>query len=255
MTNVFISDYDIMQTFCPEKKDVTFKGFKDVLEQGKIVVLNMNIALFKNLSKIIAAYLKLDFQAEILSQLAHNNVRPSVFICDEFHEYVTATDSDFFAQSREAKCINIVATQSYTSLLNSLKDQYAVKSIIQNLINKLWYRTDDAFTIEDAQKQIGKEDKTKISKSISENAQETNYNYITNSLNSNKSSVSESITTHINTDFVYDTNFFTQHLETFSCLSFLSNGDKIIPPTNLKMQPYFLDNSPKKKAFQKYKII
>lgn len=255
MTNVFISDYDIMQTFCPEKKDVTFKGFKDVLEQGKIVVLNMNIALFKNLSKIIAAYLKLDFQAEILSQLAHNNVRPSVFICDEFHEYVTATDSDFFAQSREAKCINIVATQSYTSLLNSLKDQYAVKSIIQNLINKLWYRTDDAFTIEDAQKQIGKEDKTKISKSISENAQETNYNYITNSLNSNKSSVSESITTHINTDFVYDTNFFTQHLETFSCLSFLSNGDKILPPTKLKMQPYFLDNSPKKKGFQKYKII
>ena len=255
MTNVFISDYDIMQTFCPEKKDVTFKGFKDVLEQGKIVVLNMNIALFKNLSKIIAAYLKLDFQAEILSQLAHNNVRPSVFICDEFHEYVTATDSDFFAQSREAKCINIVATQSYTSLLNSLKDQYAVKSIIQNLINKLWYRTDDAFTIEDAQKQIGKEDKTKISKSISENAQETNYNYITNSLNSNKSSVSESITTHINTDFVYDANFFTQHLETFSCLSFLSNGDKILPPTKLKMQPYSLDNSPKKKGFQKYKII
>mgnify|MGYP004542932899 FL=1 len=255
MTNVFISDYDIMQTFCPEKKDVTFNGFKDVLEQGKIVVLNMNIALFKNLSKIIAAYLKLDFQAEILSQLAHNNVRPSVFICDEFHEYVTATDSDFFAQSREAKCINIVATQSYTSLLNSLKDQYAVKSIIQNLINKLWYRTDDAFTIEDAQKQIGKEDKTKISKSISENAQETNYNYITNSLNSNKSSVSESITTHINTDFVYDTNFFTQHLETFSCLSFLSNGDKILPPTKLKMQPYFLDNSPKKKGLQQYKII
>ena len=255
MTNVFISDYDIMQTFCPEKKDVTFKGFKDVLEQGKIVVLNMNIALFKNLSKIIAAYLKLDFQAEILSQLAQNNVKPSVFICDEFHEYVTATDSDFFAQSREAKCINIVATQSYTSLLNSLKDQYAVKSIIQNLINKLWYRTDDAFTIEDAQKQIGKEDKTKISKSISENAQETNYNYITNSLNSNKSSVSESITTHINTDFVYDTNFFTQHLETFSCLSFLSNGDKILPPTKLKMQPYFLDNSPKKKGLQQYKII
>ena len=150
---------------------------------------------------------------------------------------------------------NIVATQSYTSLLNSLKDQYSTKSIIQNLINKLWYRTDDVFTIEDAQKQIGREDKTKISKSISENAQETKYNYITNSLNSSKSSVSESISTHINTDYIYDLNFFTQELETFSCLSFLSYGDKILPPTKLKMKPYFLEDTSKRKAKNKYKII
>ena len=133
-----------------------------------------------------------------------------------------------------------------------MKDQYATRAIIQNLINKLWYRTDDTFTIEDAQKQIGKEDKTKISKSISENAQETNYNYITNSLNSRNSSVSESISTHIMTDYIFDTNFFTQSLETFSCLSFLSNGDKILPPTKIKMEPYFITKNPKKKW---YKII
>lgn len=256
MTSPFVSDYDVIRTFCPEKSDENFADFKSVISQGKIVVLNMNISIYKNLSKLMAAYLKLDFQSEVLSQLSSSNIHPSVFICDEFHEYVTATDSDFFAQSREAKCINIVATQSYTSLLNTLKDQYSVKSIIQNLINKLWYRTDDTFTIEDAQKQIGKEDKTKISKSISENAQETNYNYITNSLNSKKSSVSESITTHVNTDFVYDTNFFTRELETFSCLSFLSNGRKILPPAKINMQPYFLEDFPaKKKGLSKYKII
>ena len=255
MTNIFVSDYDIQKTFCPDKASINFPGFKKILEEGKIVVLNMNISVYKNLSKLIAAYLKLDFQSEVLSQLSENKVKPSVFICDEFHEYVTTTDSDFFAQSREAKCINIVATQSYTSLLNTLKDQYSTKAIIQNLINKLWYRSDDVFTIEDAQKQIGREDKTKVSKSISENAQETNFNYITNSLNSRNSSVSESITTHINTDFIYDTNFFTRELETFSCLSFLSNGQKILPPEKLKMQPYFLDNTKKIKKKDKYKII
>ena len=254
MTNIFVSDYDIQNTFCPNKNDINFTGFEDVIHNGKIVVLNMNIAMYKNLSKLIAAYLKLDFQTEILSQLSKGDAKPVVFMCDEFHEYVTTTDSEFFAQSREAKCINIVATQSYTSLLNTLKDQYSTKAIIQNLVNKLWYRTDDTFTIEDAQKQIGKEDKTKISKSISENAQETNYNYITNSLNSRNSGVSESITTHINTDFVYDTNFFTRELETFSCLSFLSNGSKILPPTKIKMQPYFMDSKPKKKG-KKLKII
>lgn len=251
MTNTFISDYDILNTFCPKKEFINFTGFKEVLEDGKIVVLNMNIAVFKNLSKIIAAYLKLDFQSEVLAQLSNGHVKPSVFICDEFHEYVTTTDSDFFAQSREAKCINIVATQSYTSILNTLKDQYATRTIIQNLINKLWYRTDDTFTIEDAQKQIGREDKTKVFKSISENAQETNYNYITNSLNSRNSSVSESISYHINTDFIYDTNFFTRELETFSCLSFISDGNKILPPQKIKMQPYFLEKNKKRKAIIK----
>ena len=60
-----------------------------------------------------------------------------MFICDESAEDVHQTDADFFSLSREAKCINIVSTQSYSSLKNSLKDENAVKVIIQNLINKI----------------------------------------------------------------------------------------------------------------------
>ena len=112
----------------------------------------MNIGKYKNLSKIIAAYLKLDFQTDVISQLSSVIERPMCFISDEYQEYVTSSDADFFSQSREAKCINIVATQSYTSLLSTLNNQYSVKVIIQNLVNKLWFRTDDIFTIEDAQK-------------------------------------------------------------------------------------------------------
>ena len=87
-----------------------------------------------------------------MSSLAQNDVSRTVaFISDEYHEYVTSTDADFFAQSREAKCINIVVTQSYTSVLKTLNNESSVKVIIQNLINKIWLRTDDAFTIEEAQ--------------------------------------------------------------------------------------------------------
>ena len=66
ITNIFISDYNVSKTFCPEKKDLNFKGFSSMIQKGKIVILNMNIAEYKNLSKIIAAYLKLDFQSEIM---------------------------------------------------------------------------------------------------------------------------------------------------------------------------------------------
>ena len=113
ITNCFISDYEVMQTFNPEKNEDNFYGLSDIINKGKIVILNMNISEYKNLSKIIAAYLKLDFQAEVLSSLARESVsRTIAFISDEYHEYVTATDADFFAQSREAKSINNVATQS-----------------------------------------------------------------------------------------------------------------------------------------------
>ena len=242
ITNCFISDYQVSKTFNPIQIEQNFYGLEEILSKGKIVVLNMNIAEYKNLSKIIAAYLKLDFQSEVLSRLAQNNknkTRPVAFISDEYHEYITETDADFFAQSREAKCINIVATQSYTSLLKTLNDESILKVVIQNLINKIWFRTDDTYTIEEVQKQIGKEEKEKISKSISENAKETKYSYVTKTFKSTDSNISESISSTYEKDYVFDTKFFTQELETFVALAFLSNGNKIIKPQKLELIPYF----------------
>lgn len=239
ITNVFISDYSVCQTFCSSKEKLTFTGFDEVLEHGKVVVLNLNISKYSLLSKIIATYLKLDFQTEILNNLSSGSIHPSVFICDEYDKYVSKTDAEFFSVSREAKCINIVSTQSYSSLNNALKDESCVKVITQNLINKIWFRTDDMFTIEEAQKQLGKEDKVKTSKSISENSTNTTFSYITNAFNSNNSNLSESYNTYTQNEYIYDTNFFTQNLETFSALTFLSDGNKIYPPSKIELLPYF----------------
>ena len=241
ITNPFISDKDIEKTFCPSKENLVFKGFSDVINEGKIVVLNMNINEYRNLSKIIAAYLKIDFQTEVMSRLSNkpSYMRPVCFISDEYSEYVTINDANFFSQSREAKCINIIATQSYTSILNTLNNKNASNVIIQNLVNKLWFRSDDIFTIETAQKQIGKTSKKRESHTISEGSRETNFNYITNSLNSRNSSISESINTYEQFDYIYDTNFFTQNLETFEALGFISTGTKILPPTKIHLIPYF----------------
>ena len=241
ITNPFISDYEVRQTFCPAKEDENFYGFDEVIKDGKIVVLNMNIAKYRNVSKIIAAYLKLDFQTDVLKQLSDKKdiIRPMCFISDEYQEYVTSNDAEFYAQSRESKCINIVATQSYTSLLNTLNNQNAVKVIVQNLVNKLWFRCDDIFTIEDIQKQIGKEEKTKTSTTYSENAKHSDYNFFTKSFVSIDSNLSESINSYSQFEFIYDYNFFTQNLETFSCVGFLSDGSKIMKPQKLSMIPYF----------------
>ena len=242
ITSTFISDFDVKNTFCSPKEKLTFTGFDEVLSKGKIVVLNMNIFEYDSLSKIIATYLKLDFQTEVMSHLAKNRARTSAFICDEYDKFASKTDGEFFSLSREAKCINILSTQSYSSLKTTLKDESSVKVIVQNLINKIWFRTDDIFTIEEAQKQLGKEDKEKVSKSISESAKETNFSYITNTLNSQNSNISESYSTYVQNDYIYESKFFTQNLETFTALTFLSNGNTIYPPKKLKMFPHFKED-------------
>lgn len=239
ITNTFISDYDVFSTFSPDKDKLNFLGFEDVIKSGKIVVLNMNVSEYSLLSKIIATYLKLDFQTEILSSLSNGTDRKTAFICDEYDKYCTKTDSDFFSLSRESKCINIVSTQSYSSLKSALKDEASVKVITQNLINKIWFRTDDIFTIEEAQKQLGKEEKKKFSKTVSESAKETNFSYITNTLNSCNSNISESYNSYFQSEYIYDTNFFTRELETFTALTFLSDGTRIFEPRKFQMLPYF----------------
>ena len=54
------------------------------------------------------------------------------------------------------------------------------------------------------------------------------------------SNLSESINSYLQFDYCYDYNFFTQNLETFSCLAFLYDGLKILKPQKIKMLPYFL---------------
>ncbi len=244
MTQFFYTDPEIRDTFAAPIEELNFLGFKDVIDRGKIVILKMNVAQYRNLAKTIAAYMKLDFQTEVMSRLVRsgaNTKRPVFMVSDEYQEFVTATDAEFYAQSREPKCCSIVATQSYTSLINTLKDKDVVRTVTQNLINKIWLRTDDSFTVEEAQKQLGKEDKEKTSKSISESSGDVTKSRILGKLVSDKSSISETLNVNIVTEFIFEEQIFTQRLDVFTGVCFLSDGAKIIEPTVVHLQPYFSD--------------
>ena len=70
-----------------------------------------------------------------------------------------------------------------------------------------------------------------------------------------KSNVSESISTQIHTDYIFDTNFFTQNLKTFNCLAFLSDGTKIVRPSLIELIPYFKQPENETKSKSDLKII
>ena len=252
ITGLFVLNYDINKTFCPKENEINFKGFKEVIEQGKIVVLKMNTSKYGDISRIIASYLKMDFQREVLIQAIKedkNKIRKTAFISDEYQEYVTKNDSNFYSQSRETMCINVIATQSYSSLYNALNDEFSTDVIIQSLVNKIWYRQDDIRTIEKAQKLIGKEEKQKVSKTMSESSKETNYNYILKKFISQNSNLSESINKYTVLEEKYDLKEFSYNLKTFEAIVLLSNGcnsyTKITEDGNnsvikIKMIPHFL---------------
>ena len=243
MTQAFYSDPYVKRTFSPPKNELTFDGLSQIINEGKIVVLNMPPNQYQDVARIIAAYLKLDFQNEVLSRTsatsAYNKTRPVFFVCDEYQDFVTSNDGAFYAVSREAKCCSIVATQSYTSLKESLKRDDTVKTITQNLFNKIWFQTQDVFTFETAQKETGREDKERISRNISESSSDTKKSRILGRLVSDKSSISESINISMQKDYIFDSNVFTDVLQTFKAVVSLSDGTKRIPPTILHMLPFF----------------
>lgn len=245
ITGIFVLNYDINRTFCPEKSKINFNGFRDVVDNGKIVVLKMNISKYGDISRIIASYLKMDFQREVLMQVTRKNkgnIRKTAFISDEYQEYITKNDAEFYAQSRETMCISVVATQSYSSLYNALKDEFATDVIIQSLVNKIWYRQDDIRTIEKAQKVIGKEEKEKVSQTMSESSKEANYNYILKKFVTQNSNLSESINKYKVLEEKFDVKEFSYNLKVFEAIALISykNKNSVL---KIKMLPYFLEEN------------
>ena len=249
MTAFFASSERIFKSFCPPKeksageRTKNFYGFKDVINEGKLVVLAMNIQQYPKVSKTIAAYLKLDFHSEIIQRTVSssglNRTRPMFFVCDEYQEFVTANDGDFYGLSREARCCSIVSSQSYTSILKTLGNDKAFNTMQQNLVNKIWLRGDDKYTIEMAQFLTGKEDKQKFSKNISESASDAKRSKLFGRLVSDKQSVSESINVTLQKDYVFDEKVFTQVIQQDKAVCYLSDGRGMQEPSIVHLMPYY----------------
>ncbi len=230
MTSAFITDPSIIETFCPPREELNFFGFDELVDKGKIVILRMNSEEFQNLAKIMSTYLKLDFQSSVMTRLTRpgaNRKRPLVFINDEYHFMASRTDGKFFSVCREADCVNIVATQSFTSLIQSIGDKTSVQAILQNLVNKVWLRSDDDLTIESAQKATGRIEKSRRSESISESGKNSSYSWTFGRSTASDSNLTKSVNYQTVEDFVFPYDFFRQQLRIFTGVAFYYLGNPI----------------------------
>ena len=117
--------------------------------------------------------------------------------------------------------------------------------MLQNLVNKFWFRTDDNFTIDEIIKQLGKEEKSVLTKSISEMLKKQIIILCLILFLLKIPTCLKVLVLHIKKDFyfLYLLDFFSCELETFSCLAFISTGSHIIPAQKLILTPYFKERS------------
>ena len=233
LTVPLVTEYPIYNRFCNSNNEYEKIDFTN---SKQIVVLSLDIGKNKTLAKIISVFLKVQFQREILSRI--KEPIPTFFIADEYQEFVNIEDARFLSLSREARCMNIISTQSYSSIRNTLKDEMATNVIIQNLVNKIWFRNDDNYTIQEIIKQLGKKDVQKETTQISEGAQESKKYLFKTGFKNKKSNISRSISKVTSKENEYDENFFTRELKIFEALAFYIKKEDGVKVEKIKMERY-----------------
>lgn len=228
--------------FSPEPEEETFPGFGGLLEEGKVVVLSMPDAVFKSVGRVVGTLLKLSFQDAVLAQLARpeGRVRRSFFVADEFDRFVTASDSDFWARSRAARCANVAAIQSYSNLAAAGIDGRRANHLLSQLRTKVWLCADRS-TAEAAAEECGREERAMPSRTVTENAHTTRFSFVDRmEIREGNAGASASTSWHIQDRYRFPPERF-MCLRSYEAIALAFDGDEPLPPTVLYLTRDFAD--------------
>ncbi len=264
--SVFLSMFDdnpqVKRIFCPPKTaygsdnnpnrdGVPLPPFADLIEQGKVIALNFPAGANPGLARTIGTLMKLDFQRAMLNRIPEIEKQPErhwrevLFLCDEYQAFATVGEHDptgdekFFALSRQAKCIPIVATQSISSLRSTLPGE-SWRTLLQTFRTKIFLSLSDDFSAETASRLCGKEEMLKPSYSLSENGQDAQVSVLTGRATSHKSMLSTSKTYSTHMLPTFEPKAFTE-LKNAQSIVLAYDGLNPMPPTYCYLKPYYLD--------------
>ena len=173
-------------TSIPSAKEETLKGAEhlpplyELIEQGKVLALNMPAGINPALARAVGVMLKNAWLQALLMRPAKMKqtpgvyFRPAVFICDEYQAFASVGEDDpsgdekSFALTRQCRCIPIVATQSISSLRAVLGSSEAWRSLLQTLRTRIFLSLSDDASAKIASELCGQVAKIKESYTISE---------------------------------------------------------------------------------------
>ena len=265
--SVFLSLFDdnpsVKYAFCPPKEaydpelnhdgrlGTPMPSFTSLIEEGRVIALNFPVAINPGLSRTIGTLMKQDFQRALIQRIPEmekqpeRSFRPVVFLCDEYQAFATVGESDptgdekFFALSRQAKCIPIVATQSISSLRSTLSGE-SWRTLLQTFRTKIFLSLSDDFSAKTASELCGKEEQFKLNYSLSENGQDARISMLTGRAMAHKSTVSASKSYNLQRDYVFEAKVFTE-LKNAESIVLAYDGVNPLPPSFCYLKPYYLD--------------
>ncbi len=224
--------------------------FDELIESGKVVGLNFPVALNPALAKTIGTMMKIDYQRAMLLRIPkmdaeqQRHYRTSIFICDEYQNFATVGgdnptgDARFLSHSRQPRCIPIVATQSVASLKDALPNE-GVKTLLQSFRTKVFLATSDPETARYASELCGKEDRTRISYTVSETSTNANVGWLSGRTSSSKGSVAAAKQYQKNKEPLFEEKIFFD-LKNAQAVVIAFDGITPQPPTYCYLKPDFL---------------
>ncbi len=260
--SLFETDPDVRRVFCPPKELYNGKPcaadprgrvlppFDDLIETGAVVGLNFPVALNPALAKTIGTMMKIDYQRAVqlripkMDRQPDKHFRPTVFICDEYQNFATVGgdsptgDERFLSLSRQPKCIPIVATQSVSSLKDALPNE-GLKTLLQAFRTKVFLTTSDPETARYASELCGKEDRTRISYTVSESSNNANVGWLSGRTSASKGSVSASKQYQKHKEPLFEEKVFFD-LKNAQSVVVAFDGVSPLPPTYCYLKPDFL---------------
>lgn len=124
--------------------------YKELLKANKIVMLRFKHTQ-GHAAKLLAKYIKEKFYADVYRTLDDDYERPKqcFFMADEFQDVINVApdnafdDFSWFSKAREFGCINVVASQSLSSLYTNSLYRDQVNALVANCSTKIVLQNDD----------------------------------------------------------------------------------------------------------------
>ncbi len=237
-------EFRASRIFCPPEAERTIKIMDQVVDDGQLLFFDITNP---GLARAMGTFVKLQFQQSVLNRLvepARSKERSALLIIDEYQDVVSSGygtmmgDDRFLAKGREANAMTIAATQSLSSLENSLGRAEAAKELGQNFRTRIACHSTDLLTIRTFQDLVGEEDRAKRSHSFSEMSHDAKRNLILGGFEAENANISESISMSLHRESTVTGKDFSA-LSSFEALALVYDGFKT-QFVRLNLKPYFL---------------
>lgn len=233
---------EVSETFNAPEEELDMPTWPEIIQRGRVVVLDCNAKAVPVLAVVLGMMLKLGYQQTMMSRVQFarmgicNNDRYMALVIDEYQEYASPGDPEYAAVCRESKSITVLATQGFASIEASIGKERA--QVLAQSMRNLLVLTQSL--PEWAAKAIGEREVIEAERSIQETAADAQL-AVTGHF-AGKASIAESQTLRRQRKFAVAPEALTA-LPTGQGILQSFDGQRAIPIHRVYCRPYFAETT------------